>query len=654
MRKSLRSSPLRIVLDSIASFTFFSLLTSFVEAAYTFGLLGTDIPPEIAYVLLLLSPFLLLFFPKLVDIRGFMRATGSLGFLCWAVSLPLGTRWRLLATGVGCGLFLLFLAARIRQVPRGSTEQALGLGVGVLLSVLVRAARRGNLLLSDGFALVTCLAIAFLAVVLLLFTGREIGEEPGAEQSRRGSLRSLGLSLGLFSALVVLYFGFTSPVVLARWGEVSYLTVMSVEAAALVIFLTVWLALPGFRAPPGALFAWNLFFVAALALAVRLQQPSFSAATIYPLYAHDPGTLGKTAFWAMLALHPVLYADFALLARALNEERPSPRGFVSGFAVSSLLLLLLIFSQIFTTVYDYIPVIGPLFRDRFWLVTSVPGVLLAFSILLARRGGFPHASPRPVWALGVLVVAAGALLTAGLTTVRPSVPAAGVEQKLLGILTYNLQQGYGKTGEKAYVQQLRAIRAVQPDIVGIEETDTARLAGGNSDLVRFLADELGMYSSYGPNPASGTFGVALLSRYPIQSARTFFMPSRGEQTAAIDARIVAKGKTLHVLVTHLDNDGALAQQRLVVGRAAATESAEIAVAMGDFNFSPSTEQYRVTTAVLEDAWAQCAARRVDPGAPDPADRIDHIFLTKNTRVTRAQYLPEGPSDHPAMFAEIGW
>jgi endonuclease/exonuclease/phosphatase family metal-dependent hydrolase len=656
MRKSLHSSPSRIVLDTIASFVFFSILTAFVEATYTFGLLGTDIPPEIAYVLFLLSPFLLLLFPKLVDSRGFMRVTGSLGFLCWAVSLPLDTRWRLVATGAGCGLFLLFLAARIRQVQRGPAELALGLGAGVLVSVLVRAARSGSLLLADGSTLVICLALAFLAVVLLLFSGREAGAEPEAERSRHGSLRSLGLSLGLFSALALLYFGFTSPVVLARWGEVSYLTVLAVEGAALVGFLAAWLCLPGFRAPSGALFVGNFLFVAALALAVRFQQPGFSAASVYPLYAAAPRALGKAAFWAMLVLHPVLYADFALLARALNAEQPSPRGYVRGFAMSSLFLLLVIFSQIFTTVYDYIPVIGPLFRNGFWLVTSIPGVVVALSILLLRRrGSLDASSPRAAWALGVVVLAAGAVLLAGLTSVKPVPPAAGADRKAMRILTYNLQEGYGKTGEKSYVQQLRAIRAVEADIVGIEETDTARLAGGNSDLVRFLADELGMYSWYGPNPASGTFGVALLSRFPIQDARTFFMPSRGEQTAAIDARIIAKGKTFHVLVTHLDNDGALPQQRLVVESAArGTEGAAIAIAMGDFNFSPSTEQYRVTTAALEDAWAQCAVRQVDPGAPDPADRIDHIFLSKNTRVTRARYLPEGPSDHPAMFAEIAW
>ncbi len=223
-------------------------------------------------------------------------------------------------------------------------------------------------------------------------------------------------------------------------------------------------------------------------------------------------------------------------------------------------------------------------------------------------------------------------------------------------MSYNIQQGYGKTGEKSFDAQLAAIRRMDPDVVGLAESDTARIAGGNADVVRYFADRLGMYSYYGPTPISGTFGVALLSRYPIARARTFFMPSRGEQTAAIDAGIVVSGKRVELLVTHLDNDGAMPQQRLVVARAVAAlrdaAPAAVSVAMGDFNFDSSTAQYRLTTSMLEDAWTGAGQKVVEPGASDPAGRIDHIFVSPGTRVLTGRYLPEGPSDHPAIFAEI--
>ena len=133
------------------------------------------------------------------------------------------------------------------------------------------------------------------------------------------------------------------------------------------------------------------------------------------------------------------------------------------------------------------------------------------------------------------------------------------------------------------------------------------------------------------------------------------MPSRGEQTACIEADVAVGDSLVHVLVTHLDNDGALPQQRLVIERA--TEGAAgraLSIAMGDFNFDSKSEQYRHTTAVLDDSWLTARERIVEPGAPDPAERIDHIFVSRNARVLSARYIPEGPSDHPGMYAEVAW
>jgi len=425
----------------------------------------------------------------------------------------------------------------------------------------------------------------------------------------------------------------------------------------LALFLGAWLGLPGFRSrlSPVALLAWNVLFILALAFALLLRQPRFSAAAVYPLYAADPDLVARIAFWAMLVLHPVIYADFALLTGALHSSRPSPRRLAAGFGLSAVFLLLLALGQIFTTVYDYIPVIGPWFRDRFWLLMIFPAVVAALSLLLVKRDASvanQKSTFQPGWIVAGVIVAGASILLAGLSAARPSPAPKG---DVIRVLTYNIQQGYGKNGEKSFKKQLDVIRQLAPDVIGLQETDTARIAGGNSDIVRSFADGLAMYSYYGPTPVSGTFGVALLSRSPIRNPRTFFMPSRGEQTACIEADIAVGNALVRVLVTHLDNDGALAQQRLVIDRASGNASgAALVIAVGDFNFNASTEQYRQTTTVLDDSWVTAEERIVDPGAPDPAGRIDHIFVSRNTRVVRNRYLPEGPSDHPGMLAELAW
>ena len=641
-----------LLLDSILAFAFFSALTVFVEATYIFGLLGTDIPPEIAYVLFLVSPFLLLIYPRISEKRAFMLLAGGLGLLCWVVGMPLATRWKMLSSGAACAFLLILIVCRIRQADRGPRDAGIGAACGVLLSILFRSAHSGNLFLDDGWSLAACAVLAAAAFGLMMLEGRVKAPTEDVPAARGGSLRAAGLSVGLFGALTLLYFGFTSPAVMARWVGAGYPAVVGVEAGAVVLFAALWLLVPGFRAmlSPRRLLIWNLVFTAALAVLLRLQQPGLGAGAVFPVYARVPGLAEKALFWAMLLLHPVIYADIAFLSGALRAERPSPRALARGIALGSLFLLIMVFSQIFTTVYDYIPVIGPVFRDRFWLVMIVPGIAAALSLLLLKRSA-DESTPSRAWTPGMAAVCLAAVLTAGLTGARPAPPAQ--EGDSLHVLTYNLQQGCSRTGEISVRQQLEIIRKSAPDLVGLEETDTARVAGGNSDIVRFMADGLGMYSYYGASPAAGTFGVALLSRYPIREARTFFMPSRGEQTAAIEAEIDIGTRRFHVIVTHLDNDGALPQQRLIISSTLSAMGAGAGViAMGDFNFDPRTEQFRQTVQVLDDAWAKSARRILDPGAPEPADRIDHIFVSPGTPVLGAVYLPRGASDHPAMFAEI--
>ena len=53
-----------ILLNGLLFLFFFQLVSDFVEAIYAFGLMGTDIPVEIVFVLFFFSPIILLILPK--------------------------------------------------------------------------------------------------------------------------------------------------------------------------------------------------------------------------------------------------------------------------------------------------------------------------------------------------------------------------------------------------------------------------------------------------------------------------------------------------------------------------------------------------------------------------------------------------------------
>jgi endonuclease/exonuclease/phosphatase family metal-dependent hydrolase len=191
------------------------------------------------------------------------------------------------------------------------------------------------------------------------------------------------------------------------------------------------------------------------------------------------------------------------------------------------------------------------------------------------------------------------------------------------------------------------VRSLDADILGLQESDTARFSGGNADIVRTFSQGLGMYAYYGPSTVTGTFGIALLSRYALENPRTFYMYSLGEQTASIEATITINEKQYHILVTHLGNDGPIIQQENILSR---LDGQPNVIAMGDFNFEPTTEQYRLTTQTFADAWML-------NGSPLPpslqADSlIDHIFVSPGMAVQSVEYIDSPASDHPVLVMEI--
>jgi endonuclease/exonuclease/phosphatase family metal-dependent hydrolase len=248
--------------------------------------------------------------------------------------------------------------------------------------------------------------------------------------------------------------------------------------------------------------------------------------------------------------------------------------------------------------------------------------------------------------LVLATLALGSVAAACLLKAQPGAPQRSASLK---IMTYNIQQGFDQEGNAALADQLRVIRSVDPDILGLQESDTARVANGNHDAVRYFADQLDMYSYYGPTTTTGTFGIALLSKYPIENPGTFFMYSPGEQTAALHARIRADGTAYNLLVTHLGNGGPMMQLEDILTR---LEALDDVIIMGDFNFDPSTEQYALITQSLEDAWLlKWPDDHAIPGLPAD-DRIDHIFVSPGIHVTDASYGLSPASDHPFMVAVV--
>ena len=647
---------------SVIFLFFFQLLTEFVEGIYLYGLLGTEIPPEIALVVFFFAPFVLIFRRKNIS-NTMLKIFASSGLIARCIEIVLPTRGRMIVSGIGLVGLLLFIPAvlalnRSKEGQGGFARQVgMGFSTAVVAHVFLRALHSGSDLSAySGYRLITW-SLAAAAVVILWFSWN-YREKSSTVENHPNRLLVIGNSLGIFGVIVVLYFGIIAPNVIARWAGVSSISVF-------VVLLVSWGAagwwwLSQKRVAQYILIVLGMLFVIAMMLLIVPHQVTFpqEAGGGYPLLEPDISQGQLIPLYLMLVLSPVLLLIFLHYLDGILAEQPGISLLATGFGVGSSFLLLMVLSQVFTTVYDYIPVVGPFFRDKFWLVFLIPGLIAVLPLLLASKterqaSGVPG-TVRRTW----LIVNAAMIVTAvtGLfvVTANPSPPAG--DPSSLRVFTYNIQQGYNDSGERNFDGQVALIQQTSPDIVGLQESDTARIAGGNADVVAYFADRLDMFSYYGPSPVTGTFGIALLSKYPIEDPHTYYLYSEGEQVAVIEAQITVSGKTFNIFVTHLGNGGPIIQMRQMLDL---MRDKENLIAFGDFNFRPYEEQYAITIAEYDDAYIQ-AAEKVAPTswgeneAFDIEERIDHVFVSPGMQVRRAEYFTEPESDHPGLFVVVGF
>jgi endonuclease/exonuclease/phosphatase family metal-dependent hydrolase len=279
-----------------------------------------------------------------------------------------------------------------------------------------------------------------------------------------------------------------------------------------------------------------------------------------------------------------------------------------------------------------------------------------------------------------------------------SLPAAGEAPAALRVVTFNLLHGgpsSGLWGDDHHLDArldlvVRELRAINPDIVGLQESSIS----GRRHVAARLAAELGLHWAYGSatRRVSG-FGLldrllvwamnfeegpAILARWPISEVEVLDLP---RCVKFYDPRVVLRAAVetprgqLQVFSTHLTHDACQAKR---LGEIVRAHTGPLpALVMGDFNASESTEwiQALVRDTGLVDAYRAANPTAAGPTvwqrpeAPDPtvSRRVDFIFVHPGTahraRVRSSEVvlstpgrLANGltlwPSDHYGVLAEL--
>jgi endonuclease/exonuclease/phosphatase family metal-dependent hydrolase len=265
---------------------------------------------------------------------------------------------------------------------------------------------------------------------------------------------------------------------------------------------------------------------------------------------------------------------------------------------------------------------------------------------------------RPRWVVPVVIVlaAGGCVLWDGCRGTGTG-PAMGTELsgpaptgehgRELRIGTFNIHGGIGQSGVRDLDLTANCLRDL--DLAGVNEVHGLSLTErrGQAEL---LGEKLGVAWLFAPTETrwwQPNFGNAALTRLPITYWERLPLPhTRGRGFRNMTLLMVPfDGKTLHVLITHVDRG----QDRPMQLRAVCElflALAEPAVLMGDLNTDADDPQIRSLLASpgVVDAVGQVLGEK----APR---RIDWIFA-RGLKCLDAGLVDRKASDHPMAWARL--
>jgi endonuclease/exonuclease/phosphatase family metal-dependent hydrolase len=260
----------------------------------------------------------------------------------------------------------------------------------------------------------------------------------------------------------------------------------------------------------------------------------------------------------------------------------------------------------------------------------------------------------------VCIVVLVATLLFGVIT-NPSSASANAARKSLRVMTYNIHVGVGMDKKLDLERIALVITNEHPDLVGLQEVDRGVKRTELRDEIVELAKLTGMEYAFAHNLdyQGGQYGVAILSRFPIQKVdhRKYENLREAERRGMIRVEIRVDGKLVNFVTTHLDyqyEDGRLFETQQLLKFLEPVKGPLIVV--GDFNDEPSGEACKLMLTRFEDSWI--AGKVKESGRSYPADsptkRIDYIFTRRSDRirVQKAWLVTTLASDHVPVVADL--
>lgn len=230
--------------------------------------------------------------------------------------------------------------------------------------------------------------------------------------------------------------------------------------------------------------------------------------------------------------------------------------------------------------------------------------------------------------------------------------APEIQARRLKLMTYNIHHAEGMDKKYAPERIAQIISQEAPDVVALQEVDSATQRVGGRYVASEITQSIGMQDIYaGAIPfQGGKYGIALLSRKTPKEVKRIALPGREEKRALL----VADFGPYVVCCTHLS---LTAEDRILsiplIRKALRKYRRKPIFIMGDFNAEPDSEFMQQMGKHFQILSSTCT-----PTFPysNPREVIDYVITRKGTNqphATRSHVITGNlSSDHCPLMVEV--
>jgi vancomycin resistance protein VanJ len=242
------------------------------------------------------------------------------------------------------------------------------------------------------------------------------------------------------------------------------------------------------------------------------------------------------------------------------------------------------------------------------------------------------------------------------TLVLPKPSSAQKNDATVIVMTFNVL-----TSNKNTDALVNAIRAAQPDILGMQELTNAKRAA----LLAAFGDQLPYHTFDG----TSSFGnVGLMTRFPIETMRPITLPTA---QPALYARLRVHNQQVHVFVAHLSPNHLFKNPAINLATAAsiafARRAAEVAflnselrglsgptLLLCDCNLTDTSQAHAELGTFLSDSFYEAGWGLRNTNAADslPLQRIDYVWHSAGLIAITTELGQAGGSDHLPVIVRL--